>query len=468
MKKNIDNLINEIKNGKNLEVNLSKFGESLTNDVYEYSLIKLTMNYFTYYEVVKDHENPEVKRVRNIANTIHDILHDLLFLKHEVVNRKDIVDKLDNLRSEMKAKMQILTSYTDVLQNYEYILNRKELKYEIELPTINDEIMAKEIVDYIFDTKDNVIVNQKIKDVIGQLPIRFTKSKYFDLLRNSLSVYKGSDKSSVISYIYILRTSAMIYKPEGMNTDFPELVILIDLLAKADYKNLDQETFNRLVTELKNGAESISHMVDAYMSLQEMVNNLYAFVLTGAYIISTNEEVEEACLTILKEINERFVNKDYTTKMDQMFEKLVMTEGRQEILSHDLSRYEGTLSDIIENNSKLLGSLLLWEKYHSLDICKKLLSVSLFMDLEDNTLNEIADNLYIVEVTNTLIGELKVLFQENNQLVNRAIMANTINKMPIFFQNINDVAEYILDSLTGCHDNIEKVASINLIQQIMD
>ena len=200
-----NNILKEIKDGKNLEAALPKFGQDLINYYHEYGLIRLVMNYYTFYEVVRDKENPQVKNVKKLMKSIHTILKEGYLSEFNGEKNEKLIKKLDDSRTEIINKMQILTTYTDMLQIYEYVLNRLELKYVRTIPKVEEETALKEIINFIFESKDNVVINSRIQEVIGQLPVRFTKTKYFDLLTNSLSVYEGSDKESLEDYVYVLK-----------------------------------------------------------------------------------------------------------------------------------------------------------------------------------------------------------------------------------------------------------------------
>ncbi len=49
-------------------------------------------------------------------------------------------------------------------------------------------------------------INYKIQDVIGQLPVRLTKNKFFEMLSDGMSVYEGGTKESLNSFLYMIRT----------------------------------------------------------------------------------------------------------------------------------------------------------------------------------------------------------------------------------------------------------------------
>ncbi|ROR29459.1 hypothetical protein EDD66_103397 [Mobilisporobacter senegalensis] len=464
----MDSILKEINNGKNLEMNLPRFSQRLMNDYYEYALVRLVMNYFTFYEVVRDKENPQIKNVKSIMKSIHSIMKDAYLSQFNGELIEDSVRKLDGSRLEIMKKMEILTAYTDTLQIYEYVLNRLELKYETTIPDIDNETAVKEIFNFIFAVKDNIIINDRMKEVIGQLPIRMAKTKYFTILSDSLSIYKGSDKSSVENYLYILKASSMLYSPEGIEEEFSDLISLKEELETADYRNLEHKTYKSLCKKLNKGAEFIRYMTDIYIQLEEIINNLYVVLLASPYVDQTDEKTEEACKNILSELNHNFMDNNFDEDIKPLVEMLEMIEGKQEEIGFHVVKYEGFLHDIKERHTPFIHSIMLGKIYSSLYTCQKLLSTSLFIDINKNDTEELADDKYITTVTEDFILELKESFKQKNQLVTRAIMANTLNKMPVFFHSSNEVLEYIMNSISSCNNEAEKAASINIIRQLME
>lgn len=462
-----NNILKEINDGKNLEVALPEFGQTLMNYYYESGLIRLAMNYFTFYEVVKDKGNPQIKNVKKLTKLIHSILKEGYLSEFDGKKSESLISKLDGCRTEITNKMQILTTYTDMLQVYEYVLNRLEYKYTKTVPKVENEKAVQEIIGFIFETKDNIVIHNRIQEVIGQLPIRFAKTKYFELLSNSLSVYKGSDKESVENYIYILKTSGMLYKPDGMVESFSNLSRLIEELKTADYKNLDHKTYVSLCKKLKKSADFINDMADVYVELEEIVNHLYVVLLTLPYVSDTDGIIEDSCKYILSKLNQNFLENSFDED-SLLIEKLQNLEGKQEEIGISIDKYESVLYDIKEKYGTFIDDIMQKKVFQSLYLCEKLLSTSLFIDIYKKSNNEVADEEFIINVTQELILEWKELFKENTPLVNRAIMANTIQRMPVFFKNANEVAEYIMNSLTNCNDIPEKAMSINMIQQLME
>ena len=49
----------------------------------------------------------------------------------------------------------------------------------------------------------------------------------------------------------------------------------------------------------------------------------------------------------------------------------------------------------------------------------------------------------------------------------RGLMARILSSLPVFFNSIEEVEEYIQNSLAACTDADEKIVSMELIREIM-
>ena len=92
--------------------------------------------------------------------------------------------------------MEANTAYTDVFQAYEYVLNRLEGRFEPQLMgnrnvRPDEEEWTAEIMAYIMDTDEPMVVNERVQSVVGQLPIRLTRNKFFAMVEEGMSVYKA-------------------------------------------------------------------------------------------------------------------------------------------------------------------------------------------------------------------------------------------------------------------------------------
>lgn len=467
MEKNIRQLIKEINDGKNLEMNLPKYVECLTNDYYEMSLLHVTMNYYMLYESVT---GDLMKKLKPTLDCIQQIIKVAFIdsLNQEAIETS--IKQLDKQRDINIKKMKVLTAYTDKMRVYEYVLNRMEKRFETDVRIEQQQEMdlKQKIVSYIFETKDNQIINERIRQVIGQLPVRMTRKYYLELVKDSLSIYKGSDKSSVDTYVYMIKNSAMIYEPEGQEEYFVEYKEQIDAFGKVDYNTLDNMQYNLLVEGLQQNAISMELESDMYVSLQELMNHLYAYLLMMLYETSKEEEQILICKEVVGAVYELFESGMSETIPEEVEKKLFVTEGKQESAYTRMQLLESILEEVCINQKDFCEHILLGKRTQALMYANQLMSPSLFIELDEEEQKGLADEAYITSVTEELIGLLTEQFKENQICVNRAVIANTIDKMPVFFQSMEEVSSYIETTLSQCHDIGEKLISMELLENIIE
>ena len=66
-----------------------------------------------------------------------------------------------------------------------------------------------------------------------------------------------------------------------------------------------------------------------------------------------------------------------------------------------------------------------------------------------------------------MIEECKAFFRGKSRMLRRAVMANTLEKMPVFFTSAQEVADYVTGSLSGCDDEAEKYAAKQLLMDMI-
>lgn len=483
MNQNMRLICKEIQKGKNLETNLPQFFNRLVTLYDQYAQIKFTMHYYTFFENFLETSKERSKEEKDLLRGVNKIIKDIYtkgFTKYRI---EKSVKELDAIRKQIISRMKILTAYTDIFQVFEYIFNRLEYKYHDDLDDINEEEFLIEVMKYIFDTNDNVIINEKIKEVIGQLPMRLTKNRYLDLINNSLNIYKGADRSVLDSFVYMLKTGAMLYEQEDMDTAYPELFSLRNELEALDYKNLTNEDYIAYTEKIDETAYKINSFVDFYYALQECVNHLYVMLILAPYTHMDGYRIEgmegemkflllpsdeEICKQLITDINQHFTARKKLPMGEEAEEKLKRTEGKQEKLSEEFVALESCFFEIKSNYVNKVNDLMLGELYNCLNTAQNLLGTSLFVELDQIINEQKVDEEYLNQVRDELIFKLTENLKNNSKFINRAIMANTINKIPVFFDSTQDVMEYIRGSLKQCHDLAEKTACVNIIKSFYE
>ncbi|SHO50346.1 hypothetical protein [Anaerocolumna xylanovorans] len=482
MNKHLRAVCTEIEKEQELDRNLPVFINHLVNLYSQYAEVKFTIHYYTFYEYFAE-TFPSGFEEEESLKEFNELLKEY-FLDGEAGSKtEEGIVKLNALRNSCIKKMQVLTAYTDIFQVYEYVLNRIEYRFKDAGEEPSREEFVKKALAYIFDTKDNVVVNGKIKEVLGQLPIRMTKQKYFELIKSSISLYKDGDMSSLESFLYMIKTCSMLYDADEMK-DYPYLINLRKDFTNENYKEITKERYEELTKLLEISASYVNTRVDFYFGLQECINNLYVMLLSSPYVYmeggykleNLKEEMKYLILPqemdklreIISDINKQFLTGEFLPLGEEVEKKLSYTEGKQEILIEEVSKIEAYLPEIKGRYQGFIESLMLGPVFNSVLLSEKLLSSSLFIDLDKIDNKEKVDEEDIVKTQDEVLSELSRLFSENERAVTRAVMANTLSKLPVFFQDQAEIKEYIANSLEQCQDKAEKTACIRIIESFFD
>lgn len=467
MKKEERKRLKEIMQHTDLERNLPAYANAYINAVYEYSLIHLVLNYYTIKEI--QDESGTMAEDGFLSKTM-DQLHTLLFktLLTDAIkeDHASIIEEIDAIRQEITRKMTILTAYTDALQIYEYVLNRVEYGITGEVVQVEKSELAAKVFQYLFQNNDTMVINSKIQMVTGQLPIRMTKSRFFDYLTDTLNIYKGSEKSSVDDFTKMLKSTALLELPEGYKEMYPDIWKFIDLLEHTEFKKLTLNVYQGLREQFSVTTAHLTELVSDYLLMMEIVNDFYAALLAMPY--EKNEENGvKVCISMLQGLHTAFLsNGDIPDTVDEGFMEI---EGLQEALGEDILQYESILNDVMMEHNDTISWIMADKIFTNLSLISKLLSNSLFVDLEkEEETEEMADSSYILVKRDELVGMLTDFFDNHSKEINRAVMAALFSNMPVLFNSQQEIKDYIEYSLNHCSNPSELMACAKILEEMME
>lgn len=120
--KNLNYVAQEISKGRNLGDNLSKYATGMASLYNGLAYIKLSMNYYTVYDMLKEKEfnDDEYMRLFNDFNNI---------IQEQILDGRLEAEVISNIRNRIISIMEVVTDYVDCLRIYEYVLNRIEHRF---------------------------------------------------------------------------------------------------------------------------------------------------------------------------------------------------------------------------------------------------------------------------------------------------------------------------------------------------
>jgi len=479
MSSKIRNCVKRIEKGMDIEEMLPEYVRQYMQLNGKYARIKMMMEYYVFYETISEGINPYIDSAKEIAGALHKIVWDFF---EEGLSQEQIEEsakKLLVLRQDIVDRMQVLTAYVDCFVVYEYILNRVQYRFEDQETVPEDSVFARDLVSFIFSSQDNAIISDNIRFALGQLPMRMSRSRFFDLLRDSISVYQGSDKSSLDSFLYMFRTSAMLYRDGNMEKYFTEFVPVIQELAELDYETISREAYEIYAEKIKINASRLNDVSDLYMQLGQLVNDMYGICVSAKFMEDSRKADAEEI--VIRGINALFRDSDSgiwkhsgetvaeteEERLEWLGEKFTDIEGKQENLYESMNVAGAALEEIMESRKEVIASMGLSEDFSTLKKLFLLTSNSIFAELEEKGMEEKVTERMAEDAASELVLECKNFFQGKSRMLRRAVMANTLEKMPVFFTSAQEVADYVVNSLSQCDDMAEKYAAKQLLMEIM-
>ena len=460
--------INKLKREKDVREYLPEYLEQSMQIHDGYARIKMMMEYFLFYEVITEDTNPYIASAKEMVDKLNDMVHRV----YSGESDSRLLDEILAMRGEVMERMQVLTGYVDCFVVYEYILNRIQYRFQQQEKLPEDAAFAQEVMNFIFASKDTVTVNDNLRMVLGQLPMRMTRSHYFDLIKDCISVYKGSEIEALEGFLYMFRTSAMLYKHPAQGKYFVEFEKILQELMEADYEHMDEKLYTIYAGKVETGASKLNDLSDLYMQIGQIINEMYTLVVAMPYCrdveqIVAADEVVQGIYALFTEsdcpIWERENLATDQQKRDWLEEQLPKVEGVQEHLYDSVNLAEAALDELLAGRKEEIAEAGLSDAYEYLRHVSLLNSTSVFAELDSGVSKGIVTAEIAAEETEKLVAELKVLFQGRSRMFRRAIMASTVEKLPTFFGNAQEVADYVMNALNRCDDEAEKYASKQLI-----
>ena len=481
MNVSITKCIRELSKNHNVCEMLPEYVKQCMNYYGSHACYKLALEYYMFFENISEEAGPLESGENRILEQINSITGSFFWKMPDREGCKKLAGEILELRKEITGRMQVLSAYVDCFSVYEYILNRVEYRFKEMAKMPEDVQFTEDVVQFIFSSKDNTLINEKVRFIIGQLPMRMLRSKYFDIIRESVSVYKGCSLSSLESFEYMFRTNAMLYKDENMDIYFTQFKKTLEELKNANFEDIDSTQYKTYNDKVEESTYELLKLSDLYILFGEIVNLLYTVVAAAAYTEETDRVQDKSlgvAVTVIKGINVLFSGEDNDIwklaevaldlekeKLGWLSELLDELTGKQEVISEILDMAEAALGQVIEVHDEAIDNLGLTENFDLLKRLSLLNSNSTFAELmEEKGAEDVKVTAQMAdEAAGRLINEVKELFRNSSRILRRAVMASTLEKIPVFFNTPQEVADYVSLSLLQCEDEAEKYASKEII-----
>jgi hypothetical protein len=167
-------LAGDIKAGRNLEQVLPELMNRMASAYGMLSYYNMNMELSVLLEAKEEGLIKPGRTVKELEEKLYDIMGKTLLAAFAPDVYEEAIKELAELRDKIITKMDILTAYTDLFILYEYVMNRLEAVFEEteEPAAMDNDAVAKEILQWIFSEEEPALVNGHIKEMVSCLPVR--------------------------------------------------------------------------------------------------------------------------------------------------------------------------------------------------------------------------------------------------------------------------------------------------------
>jgi len=449
-------LAGDIKAGRNLEQALPELMNRMASAYGMLSYYNMNMELSVLLESKAEGLIKPGRTVKELEEKLYDIMKKTLLGGFSPEIYEEAIGELAALRDKVISKMDILTAYTDLFILYEYVMNRLEAVFEEteETADLDNDAVAKEILQWIFSEEEPALVNEHIKEMLSCLPVRMTKGKFLELVENAFSIYAESDSQSVDMFDYMLRSAAGLYTPKGMAKSYSKLDKVKKLFESKSFAELTKEEYGERKTVLAEGTEYIRNATECLSDIQAVANALLTVLLTKQYFTLSAERSSARPQEITKQLLS-----GNAVDTELLF---VGVETEMEAISEEIMGLEASLLYVKESMEKQIEELMLSVVYRRLLTVQRLNSSSAYATLTETVAEE--KEGYLKEKKEAFLIDIREALEGGSRIRNRAVMAAVLRELPVFFNNHTEVMNYVRTALDGCRDEKEKKISVELLR----
>lgn len=449
--RNLTDVALAVRKGSHSSERLEEFLEGMEALYSGMNMLDLVLNYYEnflfFHEEGVSEEGGELFRRMN------------LLIEKVILNREEPFfekEEVLSFRKEIEDRTEGVSIFQSAFWNFRYALRRRFSENNLEIRD-RDEI-AKEILEFIFKDEDSMLINHRITDVLSCLPIRYTRGKFLELVENAIDRYQDADKQSLERFLYGIKHAGMLSLTEEVKNLFPRFSSELSHFRELEISKLSEEEVKTEMSRIERDLEDCEEILEESLRLINTVNKFY--LPTHVRLRKEqNFKIEEECISLIHEyfLNEDSFGEEQEEYLDSLFESL---EGKIE----ELYEKKEIPADVLLELEQICGDRLkeygFLERYKVLKYCDFLLKSSFVSFEEIEQSEEGISKEEQKKIKQSFLNELEEKFKEVKLPVRRAIMAQILGNLPVYFENRTEVMNYVREALSTCDNEEELKASV--------
>lgn len=425
--------------------------KKIASAAYGCAMARLALNMFLYFEEYPPNREWEAGSQEELNRRYMELLGWYLD-----GGQAKVLEAIEDFRGQVKQEMETVVAYSDAFQIYEYVLNRMERRFDdgLEAVEVEEGELTENLMCYLASAGDTTTQNQRIHEILRQLPVRFTRQKYFSMVHDAMTVYIGSGYAGLHEILYLLRSGSLIEYSQRRSDGYGKLNILMDQLKALSFKDLSKDAYQKAREQVEEASEILLALSEYCTCLEQLVNDLYILCLAGPEAVRDAKE-EQAAIAILNGLIGRY-GKGSQKTLEELSGYLPDLEGVQEEYYEKYQRLSARKEEQADQESQAAAKIGI------------LMSTSPFAELEPNARPGCVTREELEREVAALFTELESVFASCQKPVMRAVMATTLSYLPVYFHSPEELQNHISNSISCCTDPAEKATCMELLLQMME
>ena len=455
----IHSIIRNIRSRNSLEENLSAYLQAASSDAARASFSDLSLHYLSLYESVCA-EPIQPAFLERINAGVAAYLDGTLSVSQAV-----------SLRRDNMQLMQNVSAAADSFALLEYLMNRTEHRFEgeREIPAdYSDLAFTEEIMAAAAQRKDEAR-GLLVSDILGELPVRMTRERFFETILNRLSIYLSSDAEAFYNMLSVLNSAAGLSDQEPDYAPYRRCSELLEVFREKKTADIEEEEYFRIREEMTALSGELDRDSEFCRAAAAVLNNLEILTISGAPDRDAPEyESAERILRNTLRLMQSLPEEDQPLLQETM----ECCRGLEGHLEEALDAYRESISFYGDLWNRFGGEIRgagLSVAFSGLLMIRDLRSDSLFARerVDIPPVRDLGKEEYMQESADFL-SKLSGMLKDRPASYVRAVMGRLFAVLPPVFKSSEELENYIFASLSSCRSVPEKLCCIELIGKFME
>ena len=367
-------------------------------------------------------------------------------------------EKVFRLREENTARMKALSWYVDRFTVYEYILNRLEHKFDMFIlpEDYTDEGFTQSILQSMASLQDQAARQPMLINILEQLPMRMTASRFYQIVEDGLSVYANADRETIDQIFYLLRSAALLDDIDASDAD-PHLDELVSEFSTIVPDDIDEHQWQQLSERLAGAMQELNDMTDDVITRQDLLNDLSVICLLD---VSPEDQTLAQCAhCILKALELEGKENSW----DELMPEYSALEGLQEASLDRYDRLSSAFDDCDDEAMLIVRDLNTSNRFTSI----RRNEADTAGTAAQSPHKEAMPEGYLGIMSSNFLSDIAMSFKSRPRIVNRAVMSKVLALLPAFLRSYDELENYIAGSLSSCTNPAEKKAAYEIISGLL-